>query len=239
MRPRHHIAIMASVGVAAHAAPAATFLPPVRRLAERWVLCRANTGRPEVAITFDDGPDPALAPRFIDALGGDPATFFWQGSRVRANHEAAAAAVAAGHEIACHGDDHTTLARMGPRATIGALTRARDAITDAVGRAPAFYRPAYGVWNTTAWAVAPRLGMQRTLWSRWAWDWHASTTTPQIVARILAGARPGAILLLHDADGAPGAPERTLAALPGIREGLAARGLRPVTLSDLIAPVAA
>ena len=230
---------MTGVGMAAaHAAPAATFFPPVRRVTERWVLCRARTERPEVAITFDDGPDPEMAPRFVEALGTHAATFFWQGSRVRRHRDTVLAAVAAGHEIACHGDDHTTLARLGPSATIGALTRARDAIADTAGRAPAFYRPAYGVWNGTAWAVAPRLGMQRTLWSKWAWDWHARTTTPQIVERILIGARPGAILLLHDADGAPGAPERTLAALPGILDGLAERGLRTVTLSDLIAPVA-
>jgi peptidoglycan/xylan/chitin deacetylase (PgdA/CDA1 family) len=237
MKTRYRIAVVAVAGAAAaHAAPALTFLPPVRRLAEPWVLCRAHTGRPEVALTFDDGPDPAFAPRFAEALGDEAGTFFWQGSRVRAHRDAVAATVAAGHEVACHGDDHTTLARMGPTATIDALTRARDAIADVSGRAPAFYRPAYGVWNGTAWAVAPRLGLQRTLWSKWAWDWRARTTSSQIVERILAGARPGAILLLHDADGAPGAPERTLAALPGILEGLAARGLRPVTLTELIAP---
>ncbi len=236
MRTRTGIAVTTGVGLAAaHFAPAATFFPPVRRLAEPWVLCRAHTGRREVALTFDDGPDRALAPRFVEALGMHPATFFWQGGRVRAHAATVAATVAAGHEVACHGDDHRTLARLGPDATIAALRRARDAISDAAGRAPAFYRPAYGVWNGSAWAMAPRLGMRRTLWSKWAWDWHARTTTAQIVDRILAGAHPGAILLLHDADGAPGAPERTLAALPGILEGLAVRGLAPVTLSALVA----
>ena len=236
MRTRDGLALTAGLGlVAAQFAPAATFFPPVRRLAEPWVLCRARTGRPEVALTFDDGPDPDLAPRIVETLGETQATFFWQGSRVRAHRGTVAATVAAGHEIACHGDDHRTLARLAPQTTLDALRRARASIGDAAGTPPAFYRPAYGVWNGTAWAMAPRLGMQRTLWSRWAWDWQARTTTEQIVSRILAGARPGAILLLHDADGAPGATGRTLAALPGILEGLAARGLRPVTLSALVA----
>ena len=236
MRVPTGIAVTTGLGLAAaQFAPAATFFPPVRRLAEPWVLCRALTGRAEIALTFDDGPDPDLAPRFTDALDSFPATFFWQGGRVRAHGAAVAATVAAGHEIACHGDDHRTLARLGPDATVGTLRRARDAIAEAAGRPPAFYRPAYGVWNGTAWAMAPRLGMRRTLWSKWAWDWHARTTTPQIVDRILAGARPGAILLLHDADGAPGATERTLAALPEILDGLTARGLTPVTLSRLVA----
>lgn len=235
MRARRGIAVTAGVGLAAaHFAPAATFFPPVRRAAEPWVLCRSQTGRAEVALTFDDGPDPRLAPRFVEALGTHPATFFWQGGRVRAHAATVAATVAAGHEIACHGDDHRTLARLGPDTTIAALRRARDAIAEAAGRPPAFYRPAYGVWNGTAWAMAPRLGMRRTLWSKWAWDWQARTTTDQIVHRILAGARPGAILLLHDADGAPGATERTLAALPDILDGFRTRGLTPVTLSTLV-----
>jgi peptidoglycan/xylan/chitin deacetylase (PgdA/CDA1 family) len=239
MKPRQGIAFAAGLGLAAgQFAPAATFFPPVRRLAEPWVLCRVDTGRTEVALTFDDGPDPDLAPRFVDALGPHPATFFWQGSRVRAHRQTVTGAVDRGHEIACHGDDHRTLARLGPRTTLTALERARDSIAEAAGRAPAFYRPAYGVWNGTAWAVAPRLGMRRTLWSKWAWDWQATTTTPQIVERILAGAQPGAILLLHDADGAPGAPQRTLAALPEILRGLRRRGLRLVTLSDLVRPSA-
>jgi len=237
MRLRHRVALAAGLGVAAgQFAPAATFLPPVRRLAEPWVLCRVDTGRAEVALTFDDGPDRALAPRFVEALGPHPATFFWLGSRVRVHRQTVADTVGWGHEIACHGDDHRTLARLGPHTTVTALARARDSIADATGRLPAFYRPAYGVWNGAAWAAAPRLDMRRTLWSKWAWDWHPNTTTPQIVERILAGARPGAILLLHDADGAPGAPQRTLAALPEILDGLRKRGLRPVTLTELVRP---
>lgn len=240
MRARECIALSAGLGLAAvQFAPAATFFPPVRRLAEPWVLCRATSGRPEVALTFDDGPDPELAPRIVATLGDIPATFFWQGSRVRAHRETVAATVAAGHEIACHGDDHRTLARLSPQTTIGALRRARASIAEAAGTPPSFYRPAYGVWNGTAWAMAPRLGMERTLWSKWAWDWQARTTTDQIVSRILAGAHPGAILLLHDADGAPGATGRTLAALPAIIDGLRARGLRAVTLSELVADTSA
>jgi len=236
MTRRTAMTIGAIATAAGHFAPTATFLPPVRRLAEPWVLCRAHTGRAEVAITFDDGPDPGYAPQFLEALGETPATFFWLGARVRAHRDVVHDAVARGHEIACHGDDHRTLARLGPRATIDALTRARDAIGEIAGTPPSFYRPAYGVWNGTAWGAAPRLGMQRTLWCKWAWDWHARTTTTHIVQRILRGAQPGAILLLHDADGANDAPSRTRDALPAILEGLAARGLRPVTLSQLIAP---
>jgi len=76
--------------------------------------------------------------------------------------------------------------------------------------------------------------MRRTLWSRWARDWEAGATPELIAARTIRGLGPGAILLLHDADGSDGAPERTLRALPRIVEAIHDRGLRPVTLSHLV-----
>jgi peptidoglycan/xylan/chitin deacetylase (PgdA/CDA1 family) len=209
--------------------------PQAKRVLGPVLLSRAATGRDEVALTFDDGPDPRMTPRFLDALEGTPATFFWLGRSVRRWPWLVEAAAARGHEVGCHGDDHRCLATLGPRATVGSLRRARDAIRAVAGIAPAFYRPAYGVWNLAAWGAAPRLGMRRTLWSRWAWDWQPSATPELIASRILTDVRPGSVLLLHDAQGSPGATERTLAALPAVLEGLRERGLRPVTLSRLVA----
>ena len=77
--------------------------------------------------------------------------------------------------------------------------------------------------------------MRRTLWTAGARDWEAEATPELIAERILAAATPGAILLLHDSDGDPGAPEHTLAALPAILAGFRERGLRSVTLSELVA----
>ncbi len=213
---------------------AVTVLPPARRALGRYVLWRAPGDRDAVALTFDDGPDGAFTERLLAALGDAPATFFWLGASVRRWPGLAREAAARGHELACHGDDHRPLAALGPRATVRSLRRARDSIGEAAGVAPRFFRPAYGVFNAAAWAAAPRLGMRRTLWSRWARDWHPRATPPLIARRILRGARPGGILLLHDADGSDGAPERTLAALPWILEGIRERGLRPVTLSELV-----
>jgi peptidoglycan/xylan/chitin deacetylase (PgdA/CDA1 family) len=186
-----------------------------------------------IALTFDDGPDPAYIGRFVDALGEARATFFVLGENVRRWPRLTRDISSAGHEVACHGDVHRNLATLGPGYTIEALRRAHESIADAVGLAPRFYRPAYGVFNLPAWLAAPRLGMRRTLWSAWARDWEEQATPELICARILQGARPGAILLLHDADGSAGAPERTLSALPAILRGLRERGLQPVTMSEL------
>ncbi len=212
---------------------------PGRRLLDRWVLSRVETEAPIVALTFDDGPDPNYCERFIEGLAQARATFFVLGEKVRRWPELARSLTHAGHEVACHGDTHRSLARLGPRSTTSALRRARSAIAEAIGTAPSFYRPAYGAFNLPAWIEAPRLGMRRTLWTAWARDWEDSATPESIAARILRAAKPGAILLLHDADGSPGAPDRTLRALPAILGGLASRGLVPVTLSDLAGAAAA
>ena len=242
MRPRHGTAAaagtaaVAAVAAASYWGVAAAVIRPGRRLlGDRPVLCSVRTAEPLLALTFDDGPDPALIGRFLAALDGSPCTFFVLGENLRRAPELARLIIAGGHELACHGDTHHSLARLPPRATAAALRRARDTITDACGNAPRFYRPAYGVFNLAGWRTAPRLGMRRTLWSAWARDWEERATPALIAARILRAAAPGAILLLHDAGGSPGAPERSLAALPLILEGLRGRGLRTVTLSELIA----
>lgn len=224
---------------AAYWGVAAAVTAPGRRLLNGPVLCSVPTKAPLLALTFDDGPDPARTGRFLAALQGAPSTFFALGENVRRAPRLAAEIVAAGHELACHGDTHQSLAALPPAATAAALRRARDSIAEATGRPPRWYRPAYGVFNLAGWVAAPRLGMRRTLWTAWARDWEAAATPELIATRTLRAARPGAILLLHDADGAAGAPERTLAALPLILAGLAALDLRPVTLSELVARAAA
>lgn len=213
----------------------AVMVPPLRGLAGGQVLSDVRTARRLVALTFDDGPDPELVPGFLQALGGAPATFFVLGESVRRSPDAVRAIAAAGHEVACHGDDHVSLAHRLPAATVVGLRRARDSVAGATGRPPRYFRPPYGFFNGAAWAAAPRLGMRRTLWTAWARDWEPEATAERTSARILRAARPGAILLLHDARGRSGAPRRTMAAVPRILEGLSRRDLRPVTLSELVA----
>jgi len=227
--------IGASIPAAAYWGVGLAASPPGLLCLNGPVLCRARTRAPLVALTFDDGPDPAYVPRFLKALGDARATFFVLGEKVRRHPDLVRALADAGHEVACHGDNHRNLGTMMPRATVDSLRRCRDAIAEALGRPPAFYRPAYGQFNLAGWLAAPRLGMRRTLWSGWAKDWAADATPGLIAERTLNAAKPGAIHLLHDAEGAPGAPDRTLAALPGILAGLEERLLRSVTLGDLIA----
>jgi peptidoglycan/xylan/chitin deacetylase (PgdA/CDA1 family) len=185
-----------------------------------------------VALTFDDGPDPKWTPQVLAALDA-PATFFALGEQVRRHPGTARDALRAGHEIACHGDRHAKLVRQGPRATFRDLADAHEAIADATGRAPAFFRPPHGVLTGPALLAARRLGMRPALWSASAGDWQPNATADSICRKVLAAARPGAVFLLHDAGGWPDRPAATVAALPDLLRGLRRQGLEPVTLGEL------
>jgi len=140
-----------------HAGPGVTALGPVRR---RFFPRLSGQGRADhVAVTFDDGPDPAWTPAFLDALATwrVRATFFMLGSMAAREPGLAAEVAAAGHEVAVHGWAHRYTVLRGPGAVADDLARARDALAEATGAQPRFYRPPYGVLSTGALAAARRL----------------------------------------------------------------------------------
>ena len=142
---------------------------------------------------------------------GATATFFLVGEQVERFPALAAEIAAAGHEIALHGYRHTLLLRRSPRALAADLDRAAAAIEDATGRAPAVYRPPYGVFSSHALrlvrlrglgaaalvALGPRLGCERPAdANRRARDERARRretscccTTPTTTARRAPGVR--------------------------------------------------
>ena len=109
-----------------------------------------------VALTFDDGPDPAWTPAFLEVLANWQvhATFFMLGSMAARSPGLAAEVAGAGHEVAVHGWAHRYTVLRSPRAVADDLARATDAVAGATGAQPRFYRPPYGVLSTGALAAA-------------------------------------------------------------------------------------
>ncbi|WP_248499662.1 polysaccharide deacetylase family protein [Tomitella gaofuii] len=222
-----------STAAAAHILPAGTWLPPVRRVCAPS-LCGPGAAD-HLALTFDDGPDAASTPYFLDALDrvGVRATFFCVGEQVRSHPRVARAAAERGHEIACHGWRHRNqLLRPGP---VGAeLRAARDLITDVTGRPPRWYRPPYGVLTGQGALAARRARLTPVLWSAWAKDWTAGVTAGDVLRVVEPGLRGGATVLLHDTDtyAQPDSWRATLAALPRIVGACRAQGLRVGPLGE-------
>jgi peptidoglycan/xylan/chitin deacetylase (PgdA/CDA1 family) len=209
-------------------------------LAGAWPALRAPLGVEDrtasargYALTFDDGPHPRGTPAVLEVLARERvrATFFLVGEQVLRNPALALEIVQAGHGIGLHCHRHRNLLRLGPWQVREDIARAHDSIVSHTGRAPQLYRPPYGILNAAALRTARARGWRTLLWSDWGRDWEASATPASIAARVTAGAREGAVLLLHDADdySAPGSWMATAQALPRVLETLAARGLEPVS----------
>ncbi|GAA2242340.1 MULTISPECIES: polysaccharide deacetylase family protein [Kitasatospora] len=212
----------------AHAAPALSALNAVRPWLTPELCGYGDTDH--VALTFDDGPDPASTPHFLAELdrAGVRATFFLLGRMLVRDPGLGRELVAAGHEIAVHGYQHRCLLARTPSAVRDDIARARDVIADLTGTQPAWYRPPYGVLTAGALATARELGLTPVLWSTWGRDWTATATPDSVhrtVTRRLAG---GGTVLLHDTDctAAPGSWRSALGALPRLVDTCRARGLR-------------
>jgi peptidoglycan/xylan/chitin deacetylase (PgdA/CDA1 family) len=190
----------------------------------------------QVALTFDDGPDPRSTPAFLEELDrlGWQATFFVLGDMVRRAPGLTREIVAAGHEIAVHGDQHRSHARRTPRAVVADVVRAHDLVAEVTGVAPRWHRPPHGSVSAGTLLACRRTGLDLVLWTTWGRDWTASATPRSVVDNLGSRLVPGATLLLHDADitTAPEAWRSALGALPLLAEDLEARGLRVVALRD-------
>ena len=222
------LAGLTAAGLAvAHAGPGLTAVGPVRR---RLFPRLAGLGQPDhVALTFDDGPDPASPPAFLDLLAARQvhATFFMLGSMAAREPGLAAEVAGAGHEVAVHGWAHRYTVLRTPGAVADDLARARDAVAEATGVQPRFYRPPYGVLSSGAVTAARRLGLTPVLWTCWGREWTAGATPRSVWATLAGNLAGGATVLLHDSDctSPPGSAAAGLGALPLLLEECAIRNL--------------
>ncbi len=188
-----------------------------------------------VALTFDDGPDPAGTPALLDVLAewNVRATFFMLGSMAEAAPGLAREVAAAGHEIAVHGWGHRNLA-FGRPATAGRdLARARDTVAGITGQVPAWFRPPYGNLPGGAAAAAQRLGLRPLLWTSCGWEWERGATPASVLAALLRTLDGGGTVLLHDSDryARPGSARAARTALPALLASCSGRGLTVGTVA--------
>jgi peptidoglycan/xylan/chitin deacetylase (PgdA/CDA1 family) len=223
------------LGFAAAAVWSAPALAPVvPRVADTLgVPRRLPSGARGVALTFDDGPHPEGTPALLDLLGeaNVRATFFLMGEQAERWPELARRTVAEGHEVALHGHRHRNLLRVPPRALAHDLDHGAKVVEETSGRAPALYRPPYGIFSPAGLAIVRKRGWRPLLWSRWGHDWRRFITPERIAGEVTSDLSHGDVLLLHDADhySASGSWRNTLAAMPRILEELARHELPAVT----------
>jgi peptidoglycan-N-acetylglucosamine deacetylase len=191
----------------------------------------AGSQHREVALTFDDGPGP-FTPQILSTLGrlDVPATFFEVGVLERYFHASTSIIAARGYPIGDHTEAHAPMGRLSPKDQRAQLLAQIAALKPYGAFFPRLFRPPYGSWNQATLRLLHRFKMLMVLWTVDTHDYRRPGVAA-IVRSAIAAARPGAIILLHDAGGDR---SQTVAALPKMIAALRARGYRFVTVPRLL-----
>jgi peptidoglycan-N-acetylglucosamine deacetylase len=206
--------------------------PKSRLLGDNMLrLPDAAASRNEIALTFDDGPDPDVTPKVLDILDAHhaKASFFVIGDKAAAHPELIREIVRRGHSIENHSRGHSNVYGFfmwtALRKDIGA---AQDIIAGITGRPPVFFRSPMGIRNPMLDPVIAHLGLRYITWTRRGFDTVAGDPAA-VLKRLTHNLAAGDILLLHD--------RRSLArraivleVLPALLDRIAAAGLKPVSL---------
>lgn len=202
-------------------------------------VSQGDTGQLVVALTFDAGADRGNAAQILDTLRdeGVVATFGMTGVWAADNPDLVARMVAEGHVLMNHTWDHrswtgysTGEAPLTAAERADELRRTEEAVSDAAGvDLRPYFRPPYGDTDDTVAADLQANGYSVVvMWTVDTLGW-AGRDIDEITRRVLDGAAPGAIYLMH-----VGAESRDAAALPGIIEELRAEGYDFVTIAQLV-----
>ena len=192
----------------------------------------ANSGGKVIALTFDDGPGPYTA-QLLDILDqhGAKATFFLIGSKVSAQADVLRRMHSRGHQLGNHSWSHPELPKLPVGQIAGEIDRTNDAIKQATSVKPTILRPPYGATNSVVLEQLRARGMSSILWSVDTRDW-ADRNSEIVCSRAVAGAHPGAIILMHDIH------QTSVGAVPCILNVLKQQGYSFVTVQGLLGNMA-
>lgn len=181
-----------------------------------------------VALTFDDGPGP-YTEQLLSMLSaaGAHATFFLVGNRLQywpnvARDESRLGAVGN------HSWSHPRLTQLPPWLVWAELLRTQYTIAQSVGWKPRMFRAPYELHDAQTDALARSLGLLQVFWSATSGDDLAHPTARSVARNVIHELRPGAIVLLHDIH------PWTIAAMPAILRAAQARGIRLVSVPELL-----
>ncbi len=176
---------------------------PASQLFGYTLIAPARPG--ELALTFDDGPNPVFTPRLLDLLARRDvhATFFLLGNRALANPELVRQIAAAGHLIGNHSWSHLNLALASTATIEEQLARTSDALAQITGAPPRYFRPPFGARRPATLGIARRLGLVPVLWNAMTSDWKnpsADSIASRLTNKIDRLYRCGlsANIVLHD-----------------------------------------
>lgn len=159
----------------------------------------------ELALTFDDGPNPAFTPRLLDILAEHNvhATFFMVGRFAQAEPALARRVAAAGHLIGNHTWHHPNLAYTAAGTIRDELTRTSDTLAQIAGQPIRFFRPPFGARRPAVLRIARSIGLTPVTWNAMTSDWvdpSADHIASELLKKIERNTRSGFAtnIVLHD-----------------------------------------
>jgi cellulose synthase/poly-beta-1,6-N-acetylglucosamine synthase-like glycosyltransferase/peptidoglycan/xylan/chitin deacetylase (PgdA/CDA1 family)/spore germination protein YaaH len=216
-------------------------------LPEPYRVGRYGFSPNQVAITFDDGPDPDWTPRILDVLKREhaPATFFLIGNQADRFASITSRIYNEGHEIGNHTFSHPDISDLSNTMVELELNLTESLFASRLGIRTRLFRPPYSIDaepdtedEVRPLEVTERLGYFTIGDKIDPDDWRGTRSGEQIASFVLQHLPPckpndiscGNIILLHDGGGNR---RETVRALPLIIEGARAKGIQIVSVSDL------
>lgn len=193
----------------------------------------------EVALTFDDGPDPEFTGEILDILLEYKihATFFVLAQNASCYRELIERMICEGHDVQIHGMTHRFVPLLMPNATLMQIRGAAQCLQHEFGLRTQLYRPTWGLWNLWSWITIRRLKHRLITWSIMVGDWRI-TPADVLLKRIMHKIHPGGIIVLHDSDKTPGAqrgaPLQVVRLLPILAKAVRENGYEFRTVSEWI-----
>lgn len=177
-----------------------------------------------IMLTFDDGPHPDYTPKLLAILDRYkvPGTFFVVGSQAEKYPDLIKSEISAGHTVGNHTYHHVSLPKIPLNYVAEEITACGEVLKRITGRAPRFFRPPGGDYGPDIAELANMLGYSIVLWTDDPGDYN-NLPKDQLMRKTLRDISPGGIILLHDGD------NDTLEILPGLIEGLKAKGYQFIT----------
>lgn len=195
------------------------------------VFLNGNTREKQVALTFDDGPDPVITPKILGILKNYNvhANFFFIGQNAQQYPAVVKRAFDEGNLVLNHSYDHPVFYHQSREFINSELTKTDNILKGIIGKVPALVRPPYGIVTENVLSEANSRGYKLIIWSIDTFDWSQKDKS-HISSNILNNVRPGEIILMHS----NGDKQATADALPDIIEGLEKMGYNIVTLDSLL-----
>jgi peptidoglycan-N-acetylglucosamine deacetylase len=196
------VSVAAFGGLAVGAYAYATMSPASQIFGRTLIAPRRPS---ELALTFDDGPNPAWTPQLLEILEqrNVKATFFMVGRFAQAEPSLVRQVAGAGHLIGNHTWSHPNLARTSSRLIHEELTRTSDILAQTLGKPVRFFRPPYGARRPAALRIARELGLVPVTWNAMTSDWadpSAEHISRELIEKIERNRRRGRAsnVVLHD-----------------------------------------